>query len=67
MTTRPVASLIDDQVAEIEEFAGRSIRQAIELAERHGYRNPIFTNICGELCVLRFRRNGSRAAAVAAK
>ncbi|EMP3663432.1 hypothetical protein RVS43_006284, partial [Pseudomonas aeruginosa] len=42
---------------DIEEFAGKSIRQAVELANRHGYHNPLFANICGDLCVLRFRRN----------
>lgn len=56
MTTRPVTPLVDDQVNEIEEFAGKSIRDAVELASRHGYHNPIFTNICGDLCVLRYRR-----------
>lgn len=56
MTTRPVTPLVDDQIGEIEEFAGKNIRQAVELASRHGYRNPIFTNICGDLCILRFRR-----------
>ena len=55
MTTRPVRSIIDDQLDDIEEFAGKSIRQAVELANRHGY--PLFANICGDLCVLRFRRN----------
>ena len=55
MTTRPVRSIIDDQLDDIEEFAGKSIRQAVELANRHG--NPLFANICGDLCVLRFRRN----------
>ncbi|HHH9375081.1 TPA: hypothetical protein ACP31T_002890 [Pseudomonas aeruginosa] len=53
MTTRPVRSIIDD----IEEFAGKSIRQAVELANRHGYNNPFFADICGDLCVLRFRRS----------
>ncbi|HEJ2756780.1 TPA: hypothetical protein SL222_006772, partial [Pseudomonas aeruginosa] len=55
MTTRPVRSIIDDQLDDIEEFAGKSIRQAVELANRHGYHNPLFANICGDLCVLRFR------------
>ncbi|UCL84527.1 hypothetical protein [Pseudomonas sp. HS-18] len=58
MTTRPVKPLVEDQVEEIEEFAARSIRAAVELASRHGYRDPIFTNICGDLCVIRFRRQG---------
>ncbi|QIE88006.1 hypothetical protein [Pseudomonas nitroreducens] len=53
MTTRPI---VEDQAEDIEEFAARSIRAAVELAGRHGYRNPIFTNICGDLCVIRFRR-----------
>ncbi|CDM51536.1 TPA: hypothetical protein SL248_003391 [Pseudomonas aeruginosa] len=57
MTTRPVRSIIDDQLDDIEEFAGKSIRQAVELANRHGYNNPFFADICGDLCVLRFRRN----------
>ncbi|MDY1587001.1 hypothetical protein [Pseudomonas paraeruginosa] len=57
MTTRPVRSIIDDQLDDIEEFAGKSIRQAVELANRDGYHNPLFANICGDLCVLRFRRN----------
>lgn len=56
MTSRPVTSIVDDQLQEIEEFAGKNIRQAVELASRHGYRNPIFTNICGDLCVIRYRR-----------
>lgn len=67
MTTRPVASLVDDQIEEIEEFAGKSIRQAVELASRHGYSNPVFANICGDLCVLRFKRNPRQGAAIAAK
>ncbi len=57
MTTRPVRSIIDDQLDDIEEFAGKSIRQAVELANRHGYHNPFFADICGDLCVLRFRRS----------
>lgn len=67
MTTRPVPSLVDEQIKEIEEFAGKSIREAVELASRHGYHNPIFTNICGSLCVLRFHRKSSPTTAFAAK
>lgn len=67
MTTRPVPSLVDEQIKEIEEFAGKSIREAVELASRHGYHNPIFTNICGSLCVLRFHRQPSPTTAFAAK
>ena len=63
MTTRPVTSLVDDQLQEIEEFAGKNIRQAVELAHRHGYSNPIFANICGNLCVLRFKRHSHQTAA----
>lgn len=67
MTTRPVPSLVDEQIKEIEEFAGKSIREAVELASRHGYHNPIFTNICGSLCVLRFHRHPVPTPAFAAK
>lgn len=63
MTTRPVTSLIDDQLEEVEEFAGKNIRQAVEIANRHGYRDPIFANICGDLCVLRFKRHLHQTAA----
>lgn len=63
MTTRPVTSLLDDQLAEVEEFAGKNIRQAVELANRHGYRDPIFANICGDLCVLRFKRHSQPSTA----
>lgn len=40
-----------------EEFAGKSIRAATSLARRKGYINPVFTQICGDLCVLRFKRH----------
>lgn len=51
----------EDNEEQIEEFAGKSIREAVELAHRHGYRNPIFTNICGDLCVIRYRRQEKEA------
>lgn len=63
MTTNPVTSLVDEQIQEIEEFAAKNIRQAVELANRHGYRDPIFANICGDLCVLRFKRHSQVSSA----
>ncbi|MBD9671613.1 hypothetical protein IB275_13605 [Pseudomonas sp. PDM21] len=43
--------------SQYEEFAGKSIRAATSLARRKGYFNPVFTQICGDLCVLRFKRH----------
>ena len=47
---------LEDNEEQIEEFAGKSIRAAVELAHRSGYTKPIFTHICGDLCVIRYRR-----------
>ncbi|RTU09961.1 hypothetical protein DY968_26720 [Pseudomonas aeruginosa] len=38
-------------------FLLQRLAQAVELANRHGYNNPFFADICGDLCVLRFRRS----------
>lgn len=46
-----------------EEFAGKSIRAATSLARRKGYINPVFTQICGDLCVLRFKRHSQPSTA----
>ena len=43
---------------QFEEFAGKTIREAVSIARRHGYRNPLFTRLCGGLCVIRFARQG---------
>jgi hypothetical protein len=67
MSTRPIPSRIDEQLQDIEEFAGKNIRQATELASRYGYHTPVFANICGDLCILRFHRSPAPTTAFAAK
>ncbi|MBB4817089.1 alkanesulfonate monooxygenase SsuD/methylene tetrahydromethanopterin reductase-like flavin-dependent oxidoreductase (luciferase family) [Pseudomonas alcaligenes] len=51
------------QAAEIEEFAGKNIREAAALAERYGYYRPVFTEHLGSLWVLGFKRHQAQQVA----
>lgn len=45
---------------QVEEFAAKTLTDALTLAARRGYGQtaPIFTRLCGGLCVIRFARQG---------
>ncbi len=49
--------------ADIEEFAGKNIRDTAALARRHGYTDPVFAKLCGNLCVLGFKRHQAQQVA----
>ncbi|WP_271103727.1 hypothetical protein [Pseudomonas tohonis] len=49
--------------ADIEEFAGKNIRDTAALARRYGYTDPIFAKLCGNLCVLGFKRHQAQQVA----
>lgn len=49
--------------ADIEEFAGKNIREAAALAERYGYTRPIFTERLGSLWVLGYKRHPAQQVA----
>ncbi|MDU9415537.1 hypothetical protein [Pseudomonas sp. zfem005] len=45
------------QADEVEEFAGKNIREAAAIAERYGYTRPVFTERLGSLWVLGYKRH----------
>ncbi|GJN50808.1 hypothetical protein [Pseudomonas tohonis] len=51
------------QADDIEEFAGKNIRDTAALARRHGYTDPVFAKLCGNLCVLGFKRHQAQQVA----
>jgi hypothetical protein len=47
----------------IEEFAGKTIAAAIALARRYGFTTePVFKEISGPLCVVRFEKPAAKQA-----
>ncbi|WP_236209902.1 hypothetical protein [Pseudomonas tohonis] len=49
--------------ADIEEFAGKSIRDTAALARRFGYTQPEHISLRSGLCVMRFKRHPAQQVA----